>query len=231
MPAISILLAVVLVEPIPRQGPLLLPADTSLPGIDMDRVAEAVEAVMELPGARLGIAVADLRSGDTIVRGDGGLFDAGGVGLVTAAMLASRGSGCATGDSTLPAAPEIERWLETEGPGSTFLSYAGDPACAAATVMTTPGDALELLGMLAHGLGSPSLRAELLSPLEGTSLEDVVGYDIVTYGVADRRDDAASFAVVALMHDGRMAGVVVLADMLCCPEKADLAFRLVWESL
>ncbi|NLP06382.1 hypothetical protein GX411_10595 [Candidatus Fermentibacteria bacterium] len=227
MPAILALLVIIPVEPVPQPGPLLLSGDHPLPGIDMERVADAVETAMELPGVRLGIAVADLGSGDTFVRGDGGPFDAGGVGLVAAAMLASAESAGATGDSMPFGTAEIERWLESEGPGSTFLSSSD----ASATVITTPGDALELLSMLAHGLGNPCLREEVASPLAGTSLEDIVVLDTFTYGIVERREGSASFAIVALMPDGRMAGIVVLADMLCCPEKADLAFRLVWESL
>lgn len=231
MPTVTGLLAALLIEPVPRPGPLPMPDEHPLPRLDMDRVADAVETAMELPGARFGIAVADLGTGDTFVRSDGGLFDACGVRLVAAAMRTTPASAGAAEDPFLPGAAEIERWLETEGPGSTFLSRAGSTPGAPVTVMTIPGDALEMLGALARGLGSPSVREEFRNPLGGTPLEDLEGDGTRAYGVLEHSEGSASFAVVAVMPGGRMAGIVVLADMLCCPEKADLAFRLIWESL
>jgi hypothetical protein len=185
--------------------------------LPLGAIESAADGIMELDGARFGIMVRDFADGDEMARGDGGVFDTGGSAVALFACGLETGGGSAVGD-----------WLEEEGLGRSAI--AGD-----GTLISDPADVMAMLELIDGRLLMPSVRAALGDPLQGSRFEtDAESTGIRLYGFRTVREGPAGAgctAVIAAMPGGRRAGIVLMADNLCCAAKVDLAFLVLLQSL
>ena len=73
----------------------------------------------------------------------------------------------------------------------------------------------------------------MAAPFVGTGLEGSVQGDagFTIYGFTTIEMGGSSRGVIALGPANEAFAIIVLADQLCCDEKADLAFSMTWEAL
>jgi len=128
----------------------------------------------------------------------------------------------------------VEDWLAakemrgTEYSGVQLL-WPGAPEIDENT--STPADCMSMLAIIESSLGDPDARRICRSPFTRTGLEDIQSAGIPVYGVCTRGETGLMRAAVAFLPGDRHVGIVVMGDDLCCPEKADLAFRMLWDAL
>jgi len=129
----------------------------------------------------------------------------------------------------------IATWLAEKGFTSTTFSgvqlyWPGAPEVD--PNVSTPGDCMGMLSVIQGRLDEAEIRRLVRNPFTRTGLEDLQSGGTPIYGFSSRGQDGGRLrAAVIALPDGHMYGSVVLADSLCCEEKADLAFRMVWEAL
>jgi hypothetical protein len=244
--------------------PIIQNPDTLIAGgagtIDMAALEAAADEVLDLTGARFGIAVRDFSTGEGFTRGTG-TFEIGTPELILSACaidldarglfpldtLSSRNETLA--DQIIMAREgDIEAtmrigdllkdlvpgWLREKGfTGTTYsgtqLLWPGAPEVA--PNMSSPSDCMGMLAIIEARLSEPEIRRITRNPFTRMGLEDIQTGDMPLYGFCSRGAGGQTRAAVAFMPNGKEVGIVILADSLCCTEKADLAFRMMWAAL
>ena len=129
----------------------------------------------------------------------------------------------------------IRPWLARKGFSSTTFSgiqlyWPGAPQVE--PNKSTPSDCMGMLSLIESRLDEAEIRRLVRNPFTRTDLEDLQGGSATLYGFSSRGLNAGECrAAIVSMPGGRRVGIVVLADDLCCAGKADVAFRMLWESL
>lgn len=129
----------------------------------------------------------------------------------------------------------IVNWLTQKGFTSTTFSgiqffWPGAPDVEPNT--STPSDCMGMLSVIESRLDEAEIRRLVRNPFTRTDLEDLQGGAASVYGFSSRGQNAGECrAAIVSMPGGQRIGIVVLADELCCAGKADMAFRMLWESL
>jgi len=251
-------------SPLKQGSPIIQNPDTlvagSSSGVDMAALQAAASGVMQLEGARFGIAVRDFTTGEGFTRGSG-IFEIGtpelivcscaidldARGIVPLDTLSSRNE--TLGDQVIMAREGdmeatmrvgerlkhiIPGWLAEKGFDSTTyhgtqLLWPGAPEVDPNT--STPGDCMGMLSIIEARLGEPTIRRLTRNPFTRTGLEDLQSSATPIYGFCSRGEGGQTRAAIAYLPDGRKVGIVIIADHLCCTEKADLAFRMMWAAL
>jgi hypothetical protein len=248
-----------------KQGgsPVIQNPDTLVAGatdVDMAALEAAAAGVLELEGARFGIAVRDFSSGDGFTRGSG-TFEIGTPELIVCSCaidldsrgvfpldtLSSRNETLAdqvimAREGDIEATMRIGERLEDFIPGwlrdrdfeattyvGTQLLWPGAPEVESNT--SSPADCMGMLAIIEGRLDEPEIRRLTRNPFTRTGLEDLQNSASPIYGFCSRGDGGQTRAAVVYMPGGRKVGIVILADGLCCTEKADLAFRMMWAAL
>lgn len=129
----------------------------------------------------------------------------------------------------------IVSWLAQQGFTSTTYSgvqffWPGAPEIDPNT--STPSDCMGMLSVIESRLDEAEIRRLVRNPFTRTDLEDLQGGAATLYGFSSRGQNAGECrAAIVSMPGGQRIGIVVIADELCCAGKADMAFRMLWESL
>ncbi len=128
----------------------------------------------------------------------------------------------------------IGTWLTLSGFTSTEyggvqLLWPGAPAID--PNYSTPGDVMGMLSLIEGRLDESEIRRLVRNPFTRTGLEDLQSGGVPIYGFSSRGEGGRCRAAVIALPGGHRVGLAVLADDLCCEEKADLAFRMLWEAL
>jgi hypothetical protein len=228
--------------------------------IDVAALEAAADEAMDLTGARFGIAVRDFSTGDGFTRGTGAFeigtpelilsacaIDLDARGLFPLDTLSSRNETLAdqiimAREGSVEATMRIgERlkdlvpgWLREKGFTSTTYSgtqllWPGAPEVE--PNMSSPSDCMGMLALIEARLDEPDIRRLTRNPFTRTGLEDIQSGEASLYGFCSRGEGGQTRSAIAFMPGGRKVGIVILADGLCCTEKADLAFRMMWAAL
>jgi hypothetical protein len=129
----------------------------------------------------------------------------------------------------------ISSWVEAQGcsnsqVGGVFMDWEGAPVPLPNT--STPEDCGAVLELINQQLSGSMARRVLSNPLAGTPVMEDFGDDFsAVYGVSSVDAEGSSRALVVIYPDGRRVGLVVLADRLCCEEKANLALSMMLDAL
>jgi hypothetical protein len=128
----------------------------------------------------------------------------------------------------------IRSWLDEEGFDDTEfhgvqLLWPGAPDMEPNT--STPGDLLGMLGVIQSRLGEAEIRRITRNPFTRTALEDIQSGGTPIYGFSSRGEGGRCRAAVFVLSGNHMVGVVVVGDQLSGEDKADLAFRMMWEAM
>jgi hypothetical protein len=131
-------------------------------------------------------------------------------------------------------ADRIDSWLAQEGYTGTELHgvqllWAGAPEVE--PNYTTVEDCLGMLEAVYGHMDTPSTRRITSNPELGSALDSEIPPGTSVYGWTSTGDSHRDLTLILYMPDGRRYGMVVLADDLCCPEKADLAFTLLLDAV
>ncbi len=81
-------------------------------------------------------------------------------------------------------------------------------------------------------LSSSIARRVLVDPLNGNPVME--GYDddfLAVYGISSVDAAGSSRCMIVVYPDGRRVGLALLADQLCCEERADVALRMALDAL
>ncbi len=170
-----------------------------------------LEEVVSLEGARIGAAVIDLASGETLAIRDGAGFPVGSgeVFLLARSVCADEAEGGLAG------------WLDARG----MIDTQVDPE-SGLPVSTSVSDAACALRLLFSGEEG---RRAIPGPLDlGEGQAASVGYGWELSGWVDTGAEHRSFVLAAVSPEGRELGLLLLTDDLCCPGKSDLALLLLW---
>jgi hypothetical protein len=97
---------------------------------------------------------------------------------------------------------------------------------------STPSDYMGILEHLAERLDAPVVRRLTRDPLSGNSQVNYLQERFAAvYGTSSLEAGGSSRALILVFPDGTKIGVVLLADELCCPSKADLALEMILQAL
>jgi hypothetical protein len=228
--------------------------------VDMEALEAAAAQALDLDGARFGIAVRNFTTGEGFTRGSG-TFEMGTPELILSACaidldsrglfpldtLSSRGETLADqiimareGDieATMRVGERLEDlvpgWLSENGFTHTTYSgiqlmWPGAPEVEPNT--SSPSDCMGMLALIEARLDNPDIRRLTRNPFTRTALEDIQTSAAPLYGFCSRGDGGQTRSAIAFLPGGSRVGIVVIADGLCCAEKADLAFRILWTAL
>jgi hypothetical protein len=96
---------------------------------------------------------------------------------------------------------------------------------------TSVEDCLGMLSIVDGYMDVPSTRRITRNPQLGPALESEMPAGATVYGWVSTDDGHRALTLILYLADGRKYGMVVLADELCCPEKADLAFTMLLDAV
>ncbi len=97
--------------------------------------------------------------------------------------------------------------------------------------LTTVNDCLAMLEIVYANLDIPAVRRIVMNPELGRALESVLGSSSTVYGWTSTGVGHRDITLIVFTPAGGKYGLVVLADNLCCPEKADLAFSRLLDAV
>jgi hypothetical protein len=131
-------------------------------------------------------------------------------------------------------ADRIDSWLAQKGFTGTELHgvqllWEGAPEVD--PNYTTVEDCLGMLRVVYENMDTPSTRRITSNPELGAALESEIPPGTTVYGWTSTGDGHRDLTLILYMPDGRRYGMVVLADDLCCSEKADLAFSMLLDAV
>jgi hypothetical protein len=128
----------------------------------------------------------------------------------------------------------IREWLDESGFDETEvygvqLEWEGAPEVEAN--LTSVDDCLAMLEIVYANLEVPVARRIVMNPDLGPALESSLGSSSTVYGWISTGVGHRDITLIVFTPDGGRYGLVVLADNLCCPEKADLAFTRLLDAV
>lgn len=128
----------------------------------------------------------------------------------------------------------IDSWLVEQGFSDTELNgvqltWEGAPEVD--PNYTTVEDCLGMLRIVYDNMDTPSTRRVTTGPELGSALESSIPAGTTVYGWISTGDSHRDITLILYTPDGGRYGMVVLADELCCPEKADLAFTRLLDAV
>ncbi|PIE51300.1 hypothetical protein CSA37_12175 [Candidatus Fermentibacteria bacterium] len=127
----------------------------------------------------------------------------------------------------------LARWLENNHSGTVFNNVARDWEGAPEydPNYTTADDCLDFMEIVYSALDDRAVRRITTNPPLSDDLNNLIQDDNIVYGWTSGRGDTRCINLIVFKPDGSRYGVCVLGNDLCCPAKADLAFRHLWLSL
>ncbi len=127
----------------------------------------------------------------------------------------------------------VSSWVASKGMNDTELhdiqlEWEGAPA--AYPSLSSLDDVTQTLRIIHSGMDIPAVPEIMENPDMGSGQASSVGQGWDLYGWVDSGQDHKTYVLIAIAPDGRERGLVLLSKDLCCPEKGDLAMRLLWQA-
>ncbi len=122
----------------------------------------------------------------------------------------------------------VERGMSDTELHDVQLEWEGAPETEQS--VSSVGDIILALSIIHSGMDIPAVVEIMENPEVGDGQASEVGADWDMCGWVDEGQEHKTFFLIA-RRDGRNdIGLILLADKLCCIEKADLAMLLLWEA-
>lgn len=127
----------------------------------------------------------------------------------------------------------LQSWLSSNYPNTEFNGVTRDWAGApeSAPNYTSVNDCLDFMEFIYSSLDTRVVRRMSTEPFLSSDIDAAIENDNIVYGWISGRGETRCINLIISRPDGAKYGVCVLANDLCCPGKADLAFTTIWRNL